>query len=285
MAAAGENPKERADPGSLEQQSGVVGESQNNGSATAATQEPTPDFPAGELVAEMRGYLRQNKAWSQKEQERDPDFFKALQDLQSPAVMWIGCAETRVPANELLGVPPGEVFVQRNVGNIVNHKDFNCMSCLEYAVKGLKVRHVMVCGHYGCGLVNLWLNDVRSIRDKHADTLRQLRGKDTINKLVELNVVRQVFNVCTSPIVQKAWDLGQPLAVHGLVYDIADGILKPIGAPVTCLEDLDRYSLDQMDTLRHLSLSVLEQGSFEQDALVWEGQKKEALRYPSLDFD
>nr|AXF41553.1 carbonic anhydrase CAH1510 [Chlorella sp. ArM0029B] len=209
--------------------------------------------------------------WATQQTDRDPTFFTKLKDLQTPEYLWIGCSDSRVPANELLGLGPGAVFVQRNVGNLATHKDMNVMSCMEYAVTVLKVKHIIVCGHYGCGavkgaltlpcatpgLVNLWIQDIRDTRDKNCEALRKLQGPEQVDKLVELNVMRQVFNVCTSPIVQQAWDAGQRLAVHGLVYALSDGILKPLTPPITSLGSFESYSHErELDGLRHLSLSA-----------------------------
>ncbi|GAB4813910.1 hypothetical protein N2152v2_000956 [Parachlorella kessleri] len=221
------------------------------------------DRPAhASSAAELQNILSNNRQWAEAQVAKDPNFFKKL-------------------ANELLGLGPGEVFVQRNVGNLATHKDLNCMSCLEYAVNVLKVKHIIVCGHYNCGavraaltmpsktpgLVNLWITDIRDTRDKHVDVLRRLKGDAQVDKLVELNVMRQVFNVCTSPTVQNAWDEGRHLAVHGVVYAVGDGLLRELTSPIMGLEDFERYSHDQMDNLRHLSLSVLESLSFEREAL------------------
>jgi carbonic anhydrase len=189
-----------------------------------------------------------------------------------------------IQANELLGMGPGTVFVQRNVGNLATHKDMNAMSCLEYAVSVLKVKHVIVCGHYGCGavkaalelpcksagLVNLWIQDIRDVRDNNVDALRALPSAEArVNRLVELNVMRQVFNVCTSPVVQQAWDAGQPLAVHGLVYAVKDGILRELTKPITCLEDTDHYVsvLESNTGVGEISRAVLTHMSFEREAL------------------
>jgi carbonic anhydrase len=158
-----------------------------------------------------------------------------------------------VPANQILGLPPGAVFVQRNVGNLAVHRDMNCMACLEYAVDALKVEHVVVCGHYGCGAVRgalelpastggnvgHWISDIRATRDRHAATLKALPPAERWPALCELNVVHQVFNVATSPVVQAAWARGQPLSVHGLIYSLADGLLQELVPPVTCPGDLD----------------------------------------------
>ena len=193
-----------------------------------------------------------------------------------------------MPANELMGMGPGEVFVQRNVGNLATHKDMNVMSCLEYAVTALKVKHIIVCGHYNCGavkaaltlptktpgLVNLWIQDIRDVRNKNEEQLMKiptLGGR--VNKLVELNAIRQVFNICTSPIVQQAWDAGQPLAVHGLVYSLEDGLLQELTPPITCLEDFEHYSVGLPSRresseiqISNLSKSLLTHMSFEQSA-------------------
>lgn len=209
---------------------------------------------AATLAAAMAG----NREWAAAQKARDPSYFTKLASDQAPDWLWIGCSDSRVPANELMGMGPGEVFVQRNVGNLATHKDMNVMSCLEYGITALKVKHIIVCGHYGCGavkaaltlpcktpgLVNLWIQDIREVRNKHADTLEEVgpATKARWDKLVELNVGHQVFNVCTSPVVQQAWDAGQPLAVHGLVYSLEDGLLKEITPPITSLDDLEHYA-------------------------------------------
>ena len=207
--------------------------------------------------ATLQAALAGNREWAKQIREREPGFFSKLSQSQAPDWLWIGCSDSRVPANELLGMGPGEVFVQRNVGNLATHKDMNCMSCLEYAVTALKVKHIIVCGHYNCGavraaltlptktpgLVNLWIQDIRDVRNKNEDILLKLPStQERWEKLVELNVVQQVFNVCTSPVVQQAWDAGQPLAVHGLVYALDDGLLKEITSPITCLDDVEHYN-------------------------------------------
>ncbi|PSC73476.1 carbonic anhydrase [Micractinium conductrix] len=233
-------------------------------------------------AADLAGILNSNRQWAEAQVRRDPRFFTSLVATQMPQWLWIGCSDSRVPANELLGLGPGEVFVQRNVGNLATLKDMNCMATLEYAVNVLKVKHVIVCGHYGCGavkgaltmpcatpgLVNLWIQDIRDTRDRNIEVLRRLQGAEQVDKLVELNVLRQVFNVCTSPIVQQAWNAGQPVAVHGLVYALYDGILKPLTPPITSLEDFEAFShMQELDGLRHLSLSVLQHMSFERECL------------------
>lgn len=198
--------------------------------------------------------LQRNREWADEMLDLDQDYFRKLSSSQTPEFLWIGCSDSRVPADQLMGLAPGQVFVQRNVGNLATHKDMNCMSCLEYGVTALKVKHVIVCGHYGCGavraalelpcktsgLVNLWIQDIRDVRDKFANDLVSLEsGEERWKKLIELNIMQQVFNVCTSPVVQQAWSFGQPLSIHGLVYTLKDGLLKEITQPISGMADLE----------------------------------------------
>jgi carbonic anhydrase len=190
-----------------------------------------------------------NKAWSKRMTNQDPGFFKGLVAQQSPRYLWIGCSDSRVPANEIVGLLPGELFVHRNVANLVVHTDLNCLSVIQYAVEVLKVEHIIVCGHYGCGgvravidkkelgLVNNWLRHLMDIREKFAPFLDQLKNDDErAEKLCELNVTEQVNNVCQSTIIQNAWKERQPLAVHGWVYGLEDGLLRDLlKNPVTSL--------------------------------------------------
>eukprot|EP00887_Chlorella_sp_A99_P004090 scaffold23.g4090.t1 len=224
--------------------------------------------------------LNNNREWAEKVKQTDPNFFKGLSQVQTPQWLWIGCSDSRVPANELIGLGPGEVFVQRNVGNLANHQDMN-------------VKHVIVCGHYNCGavkaaltlpcktpgVVNLWINDIRDTRNKNTRVLRALKGDAQVNKLVELNVIRQVFNVCTSPVVQQAWDAGQDLAVHGLVYSLEDGLLQELTSTITSLDDFEKYAYESDPELRDLSLDVLDHMSFERQAL----RRVSAVAVPSGD--
>jgi carbonic anhydrase len=193
-----------------------------------------------------------NRAWARRTTERDPGFFRALSEQQSPRYLWIGCSDSRVPANEIVDLLPGELFVHRNVGNVVVHTDLNCLSVLQYAVDVLKVEHVIVCGHYGCGgvraalsgaplgLIDNWLRHIQDVRDRH-DSLVRGAGSDeaALARLVELNVIEQVRNVCRTTIVQDAWARQQPLAVHGWIYDLRDGLLRDLecGATQTALVD------------------------------------------------
>ncbi|KAL3153018.1 hypothetical protein ABBQ38_012044 [Trebouxia sp. C0009 RCD-2024] len=191
--------------------------------------------------------LQNNREWASRMRQEKPDFFSSLADGQAPEYFWVGCADSRVPPNQILGLAPGDIFVQRNIGNLATHKDMNFMTCLEYAVDALKVKQIIVCGHYSCGavkaslvlpgktksLANLWIADIKETRDKHAQELGKLSPDDQVIRLSELNVIRQVFNVCSSPIVQSAWDAGTPLTVHGLVYSLKDGLLKELTKPIT----------------------------------------------------
>lgn len=200
--------------------------------------------------------LERNRAWSEGVRATDPDFFQRLAAQQVPQYMWIGCADSRVPANEILGLAPGEVFVHRNVANVVVHTDLNCLSVLQYAVDVLKVRDILVVGHYGCGGVNAALNDVRvgladnwlrhvkDVRDRYRRTLAGI--DDTAargNKLCELNVVEQVLNVCETTVLQDAWERGQEVRVHGWIYGLSDGILRDLDMSVAGgMELLDGYT-------------------------------------------
>ena len=185
--------------------------------------------------------LENNRRWSQGVTDQNPDFFERLALGQSPEVLWIGCADSRVPANQVIGLDPGEVFVHRNIANVVVHSDFNCLSVIEYAVAMLKVSHVIVCGHYGCGgvqaasqnhqlgLIDNWLRHIRDVRSQHETALDAIEDDDArLDRLCELNVVGQVHNVCSTTIVQQAWDRGQALSVHGLIYNLKDGLLKDL---------------------------------------------------------
>ena len=183
----------------------------------------------------------QNRAWAEGIKQRDPAFFQKLSQQQSPEYLWIGCSDSRVPANEIIGLLPGEVFVHRNVANVVVHTDLNCLSVLQFAVDLLKVKHVMVVGHYGCGgvaaayrcqrvgLADNWLRHVQDVREKHDACLRALPD-DTARtaRLCELNVVEQAANVCATTIVQDAWARGQELTVHGWIYGLKDGLLRDL---------------------------------------------------------
>jgi carbonic anhydrase len=182
-----------------------------------------------------------NRAWSKQMTQQDPEFFRKLLGQQSPKYLWIGCSDSRVPANKIVGLMPGEVFVHRNVANLVVHTDLNCLSVIQYAVDVLKVEHIIVCGHYGCGgvqavlqkrdlgLVSNWLRHLADVHDQHASELNALSNEQArMDKLCELNVIEQVRNVCESTMVQGAWVRKQPLAIHGWVYSLKDGLLQDL---------------------------------------------------------
>jgi len=183
-----------------------------------------------------------NREWAAEMIRRDPEFFERLSRQQAPQYLWIGCSDSRVPANQIVGLLPGELFVHRNIANLVVHTDLNCLSVMQFAVDILKVRHVIVCGHYGCsgvqaalarerlGLSDNWLRHVQDVRLKHENALA--RAPNAAERLCELNVIEQVANVCHTSIARDAWERGQPLAVHGWVYGINDGLLKDLDVTV-----------------------------------------------------
>lgn len=193
--------------------------------------------------------FQNNKEWVESRLDRDSNYFRKMAEAQDPLYLWIGCSDSRVPANEIVGLEPGELFVHRNVANLFPHTDFNCLSVLEYAVDLLKIQHVIVCGHYGCGgvkaamedhhlgLVDNWLRNIRDVYARFKEELDQMTDpKQRYNRLSELNVIQQVLNVCHTTIVQSAWNRGQPLSVHGWIYDLANGRLKDLDC---CLSSID----------------------------------------------
>jgi len=194
---------------------------------------------------ELARLLENNAAWARRMRDRDPKFFERLAQQQSPQYLWIGCSDSRVPATEIVDLPPGEVFVHRNVGNVVVHSDLNCLSVLQFAVDILKVRHVIVCGHYGCsgvraalecerhGLVDNWLRHIQDVRDQHRAELNAIVAEQRAGRLCELNVIEQVNNVARTHVVLDAWARGQPLAIHGWVYDVADGLLRDLKVTIS----------------------------------------------------
>jgi len=185
--------------------------------------------------------LKNNAEWANRMVERDADFFARLQTLQTPECLWIGCSDSRVPANEIVGLAPGELFVHRNVANLVVHTDLNCLSVIQYAVDILRVQHIIVTGHYECGgvraayardklgLVDNWLRHVEEVRQRHEQALEAMAPKAAMARLCELNVVEQARHVCETTMVQDAWGRGQKLAVHGWVYGLGDGLLRDLG--------------------------------------------------------
>ena len=202
--------------------------------------------------------LINNKKWVADKLEKDPHYFQKLALGQSPPVLWIGCADSRVPANEIIGAEPGEVFVHRNIANMVVHSDMNMLSVLDYAVNVLKVKHIIVCGHYGCGgvqaamsnkhigLIDNWIRHIKDVYRFHQDELNAMENeRDRFNRFVELNVVEQVLDLAKTSIVQTAWENGQAVHVHGWVYDIHDGLIKDLGTNLGDNKTLSEvYQLD-----------------------------------------
>ncbi|HEV7744764.1 MAG TPA: carbonate dehydratase [Pyrinomonadaceae bacterium] len=194
--------------------------------------------------------LANNRAWAAKITAHDPEFFETLSKLQAPQHLWIGCSDSRVPANQIIGVSPGELFVHRNVANVVVHTDLNCLSVMQYAVDVLEVKHLIVCGHYGCGgvqaaldnlrlgLIDNWLRHVQDVRQKHQTLLAGFDATERANKLCELNVIEQVVNVCQTTIVQSVWGRDQELTVHGWIYGLRDGLIRDLNVSTSRQDEL-----------------------------------------------
>ena len=205
--------------------------------------------------------LEKNRQWAEKQRAQDPDYFKRLAGQQNPEYFWIGCSDSRVPANQITGLDPGEVFVHRNVANVVVPSDLNCLSVMQFAIDVLQVKHLIVVGHYGCGgvraaledqrhgLVDNWLSHVKDVRNKHRGVLENSPPEERINRLCELNVVEQVANVCQTTVVQDAWTRGQALTVHGRVYGLGDGLIRELGMAASSVEEAE---VAYRETLRNL---------------------------------
>lgn len=207
-----------------------------------------------------------NRAWAAEMTRQDPDFFRRLSHQQAPQYLWIGCSDSRVPANQIVGLPPGEMFVHRNVANVVVHADLNCLSTIQFAVEVLQVGHIIVCGHYGCGgvlaalrddklgLIDNWLRHVQDVRWKHQAQLDALETEDQRHDcLCELNVIEQVVNVSQTTVVRNAWARGQELAVHGWVYDLQDGLLRDLSMGVTAETELSACAEAARAAVGHLT--------------------------------
>lgn len=208
----------------------------------------------------LQHLLDNNTQWAANETEDDAHYFQRLSTHQRPEYLWIGCADSRVPANEIIGLDPGEVFVHRNVGNVVVHTDMNCLSVIQYAVDILKVKHIIVCGHYGCGgvhaamentqhgLIDNWLRHIKDIYQKHKTEVDGIANEQQRKaRVCEINVLEQVANVCYTTIVQNAWQRGQALAVHGWVYGLRDGLLNDLGIMIDAPEKLpETYRMGPM---------------------------------------
>jgi carbonic anhydrase len=202
-------------------------------------------------MKELQRLFDNNREWTDRIYAEDPEFFAKLSQQQAPEYLWIGCSDSRVPANEIVGLLPGELFVHRNVANLVVHTDLNCLSVMQYAVDILKVKHLIVCGHYGCGgvyaalksmrlgLIDNWVRHLQDVRVRHDAYLASIEDEDArCDRLCELNVVEQVVNVCQTTVVQDAWARGQKVVVHSWIYGLADGKLRDLGMAVTSQEEL-----------------------------------------------
>jgi carbonic anhydrase len=210
-------------------------------------------------VRSLTHLFASNRAWAARVREQQPDFFQRLAQQQNPDYLWIGCSDSRVPANDIVGLLPGELFVHRNVANIVVHTDLNCLSVMQFAIDLLKVRHVIVCGHYGCsgvraalrgerhGLADNWLRHVQDVRQKHEGKL--ISEEDGEGRLCELNVIEQVANVCQTTIVQDAWARGQELHVHGWIYGLQDGLLRDLNTTVAAPQEAPAVYRAAVDAL------------------------------------
>jgi carbonic anhydrase len=197
-------------------------------------------------MRDLEELFRNNREWAERIRRQDPDFFEKLARQQSPEYLWIGCSDSRVPANQIVGLLPGDVFVHRNIANMVVHTDLNCLSVMQFAVDILKVKHIIVVGHYGCsgvqaalrrmrvGLADNWLRHIQDVHEKHTRSVAAQRGDQAaLNRLCELNVIEQVQNVCHTSIARDAWERGQELHVHGWIYGIADGLARDLGTTVS----------------------------------------------------
>ncbi len=203
-----------------------------------------------------------NRAWSERIRRSNPEFFASLSRQQSPRYLWIGCSDSRVPANEIVGLLPGELFVHRNIANVVVHSDLNCLSVMQFAVEVLHVEHIIVCGHYGCsgvstalqnqrvGLADNWLRHVQDVRAKHdAKVAKVAELPQRVDRLCELNVIEQVANVCQTTVIRDAWERGQELAVHGWVYGLKDGLVRDLGTTIAAVGEIPDTYRSAVDAL------------------------------------
>jgi carbonic anhydrase len=212
-------------------------------------------------LPEPNELLARNRKWAAEIKAEDPEFFERLARVQQPQYLWIGCADSRVPANEILGLVPGEIFVHRNIANVVVHTDLNCLSVLQFAVDILKVKHVLVVGHYGCagvaaallnrrlGLIDNWLRHIQDIRLKHSIYLDAQPEETRADRLCELNVIEQVVNVCQTTVVQDAWERGQDLVVHGWTYALQDGLMRDLKMNAVSNTELARSYQNALENL------------------------------------
>ena len=198
--------------------------------------------------------FERNIQWADEIKEKNPGFFTELSKQQAPEYLWIGCSDSRVPANQIVALPPGEVFVHRNIANVVVHTDLNCLSVIQFAVDYLKVKHIVVCGHYGCGgvkasmeeedhgMIDNWLRHIKDVGRFHAAELEQLDEHARLDRLCELNVLEQAANVCNSSVVQNAWNSGADLSVHAWIYSIDNGLLKDLNLSVSSVKQMEQLN-------------------------------------------
>ncbi len=198
---------------------------------------------------DLKDLIARNTAWANKIKKQQPNFFSQLAEEQRPEYLWIGCSDSRVSTERILDLQPGEMFVHRNIANLVVHDDLSCTSVVQYAVEVLKVRHIIVCGHYGCGgvaaalneqplgLIDNWLRHIGDVARLHTDELSRLQGQPKVDRLCELNVIEQMNNLCASPSVLSAWESGSPLTIHGLIYQLDQGVLRQLTPSVSSLSE------------------------------------------------
>ncbi|HYW35829.1 MAG TPA: carbonic anhydrase [Balneolaceae bacterium] len=205
-------------------------------------------------MSELTKLLDSNTKWADSIKEDNPEFFSQLAEKQEPDILWIGCSDSRVPPNQLLDLPPGEIFVHRNIANVVVHSDVNCLSVVQYAVEMLEVSHVIVCGHYGCGgvkaavedeqlgLIDHWLEHLKDIKQQNIDELKALPHDQMINRFCELNVATQVDHICRTSFVQNAWENGADLTVHGLIYSLETGKINELGINISTQDEASKLT-------------------------------------------
>lgn len=213
-------------------------------------------------MKQLNHLFEKNKEWADKIKEEDPNFFPQLSKQQAPEYLWIGCSDSRVPANQIVNLPPGEVFVHRNIANVVVHTDLNCLSVVQFAVEVLKVKHIIVCGHYGCGgvkasmdnhrhgLIDNWLRHIKDVSRFHEKELSLLTEENRFNRLCELNVIEQVKNVGNSTVVQNAWQQGENLTLHGWIYSIRNGMLTDLDMCLSSDAELQEKCTSDLDVSR-----------------------------------
>jgi carbonic anhydrase len=212
-------------------------------------------------VNDIEILFENNRNWAQHTVEQQPTFFSELAKQQSPHYLWIGCSDSRVPANQIIGLLPGEVFVHRNIANVVVHSDLNCLSVIQYAVEVLKVKHIIVCGHYGCGgvtcayhnqrfgLIDNWLRHIQDIHKKHLNQFQTPKKLSPVDLLCQLNVIEQAYNVCQTTIVQDAWMKQADLEIHGWIYSLQDGLLQDLGMNIRNIEEIETHYHQALETI------------------------------------